>query len=352
LDAGLDRIAVTGAVDDRRRVLVDDHLACAAELRELRVLELEAQLLGDHLAAREDRDVFQHPLAAVAEARSLDSDGLEGAAELVDYDRRERLALDVLRDDQERLARLDDFLEHGEQILDPADLLVGDEDVRLLEHRLHPLRIGDHVGRQVALVELHALRELELEAERLALLDVHDAVLADLLDRVRDHVADLALAGGDGRDPRDVLIPRDVLGLRFQIVDDLLDGGLYTALQRHWVRPGGNVLQALADDRLCEDGRGSRAVAGDVIRRRRDLAHELRALVLEDVLDLDLTGDRDAVVRDRRRAVSLVEHDVPTLRAKGDLDRVGQDVDAALERAACILVELELLVSHLFSLLV
>src|SRR6059036_973050 len=90
----------------------------------------------------------------------------------------------------------------------------------------------------------------------------------------------------------------------------------------------------------------ARTVAGDVVRRRRHLAHELRALVLEDVLDLDLTRDRDAVVRDRRRAELLVEHDVTALRAKGDLDRVGQDVHATLERAARILVELQLLVSH------
>src|SRR5204863_472333 len=47
LDPALDRVGVTGAVDDRRRVLVDDDAAGAAELRELRVLELEPHLLGD-----------------------------------------------------------------------------------------------------------------------------------------------------------------------------------------------------------------------------------------------------------------------------------------------------------------
>ena len=99
-----------------------DDAAGMAELRELRVLELEAHLLGDHLAAREDRDVLEHPLAAVAEAGRLDGDGLEGAAELVDDDRGERLALDVLRDDQQRLARLDDLLEHRQEVLDRADL--------------------------------------------------------------------------------------------------------------------------------------------------------------------------------------------------------------------------------------
>ena len=107
-------------------------------------------------------------------------------------------------------------------------------------------------------------------------------------------------------------------------------------------------VDTLADDRLREHGRRGGAVAGDVVRRRRHLAHELRALVLEDVLDLDLAGDRDPVVRDRRCAELLVEHDVAPLRAKGHLDRVGEDVHAALERAPRILVELQLLVSHVF----
>ena len=58
----------------------------------------------DDLAAREDRDVLEHLLAAIAEARRLDGADLERAAELVDDERGERLALDVLGDDEERTA--------------------------------------------------------------------------------------------------------------------------------------------------------------------------------------------------------------------------------------------------------
>src|SRR6185437_13084121 len=115
VDATLDRVALAGAIDDRRGVLGDDHATSAAELRDLRVLELEAHLLGDHLAAREDRDVLEHALTAIAEARSLDRDAGERAAELVDHERRERLALDILGDDQQRLARLDRLLQNGQQ---------------------------------------------------------------------------------------------------------------------------------------------------------------------------------------------------------------------------------------------
>ena len=85
-----------------------------------------------------------------------------------------------------------------------------------------------------------------------------------------------------------------------------------------------------------------------MVRRRGDLTHELRALVLEDVLDLDLASDGHAVVGDGGRAELLVEHDVAPLRAKGDLDRVGYCVDARFERRACLLVVLQLLVSHGF----
>ena len=145
-------------------------------------------------------------------------------------------------------------------------------------------------------------------------------------------------------------LPETSLDCVPMLLDDLVDGALDAALERQRVRAGRHVLQALANDRLGEHGRGRRAVAGHVVGRRGDLAHELRALVLERVLDLDLTRDRDAVVGDRRGAELLVEDDVAALGAERHLDRVGDGVDAGLEGLARVAVVLQFLVSHsLFS---
>src|SRR5256712_11295510 len=51
--------------------------------------------LGNHLAAGEDRDIGEHLLAPVAEPRGLHGADLEGAAQLVDHQRGQRLALQV-----------------------------------------------------------------------------------------------------------------------------------------------------------------------------------------------------------------------------------------------------------------
>src|SRR5688500_7732679 len=108
LDAALDGLHVAGAFDDRRVVLIDRDLLGAAEVGELGVFELDAELFEDRGAAGDDGDVFEHGLAAVAEAGGLDGDGAEGAAELVDDEGREGFAFEVLGDDEDRLALLGD----------------------------------------------------------------------------------------------------------------------------------------------------------------------------------------------------------------------------------------------------
>ena len=118
------------------------------------------------------------------------------------------------------------------------------------------------------------------------------------------------------------------LAALLRCADHRLDGLVDAALDFHGVVPGGHELGALAVDRLGEHGGGGGAVAGDVAGLRGHLAHHLRAHVLEAVLELDLLGDRHAVLGDGGRAVAPLDDHVAALGAEGDLHRVGEGVDA------------------------
>jgi len=337
--AALDLLVAAAAVDDGRRILGQDDLAGAAQHVEIGVLELEADGLRDDLTAREDGHVLEHLLAAVAEAGGLDGRGLEGAADLVDDERGEGLSLDVLGDDQERLAGLDDLLQQGQEVLDVRDLGVNEEDVGLLQHGLLALGVRDEVGREEALVEGHALGELELQAEGVGLLDGDDAFLADLAHGLGDDASDLGVAGRDGGGGGDLLLRLDFLGVGQEALGDACDGLVDALLQGDRVRAGRDVAQALAHERLGQDGGGGGAVAGDVVRLLRDFLDQLGADALVGLLQLDLLGDGHAVVGDRRGAPLLVEDDVAALGAERHLDGVGEQVEPALHGAASLFVE-------------
>ena len=88
--------------------------------------------------------------------------------------------------------------------------------------------------------------------------------------------------------------------------------------------PAATLRRPTRDHGLGQHGGGGGAVTGDVVGLGRDALGELGAEVLERVVQLDLTGDGDAVVGDRRATELLGEHDVPTARAEGHLDRVGE----------------------------
>ena len=87
------QVPVAGAVDDRGVFLLHHHLLGFAEVVQGRLLERQANLVGDHGATGQDRDVLQHGLATVTEARRLHSGNLDDATDGVDDERGERLAL-------------------------------------------------------------------------------------------------------------------------------------------------------------------------------------------------------------------------------------------------------------------
>ena len=166
--------------------------------------------------------------------------------------------------------------------------------------------------------------------------------LPTFVDRVGDGLADRGVGRRDRGDLGDLVL--GVVDLH-RLTGEVLDGGgnglFHALLDTHRVGTRGNVAQTLANERLGEHGGGGGAVAGDVVGLSRNFLDQLGTHVLELVFQLDFTGDGDTVVGDRGSTELLVEHHIAALRAEGHLDGVGELVDARLEAATGLFVELE-----------
>ena len=346
VDALLDIGLLARTIDDGRGVLGHLDALGGTEHVERDVGKRDAELLHDGLAAGDDGDVLEHALAAITEAGSLDGDDVERAANLVEDERGQRLALHVLGNDEERLAGLHDALEQRQDVLDGGDLLVGDEDVGVGKLGLHGLGVVDHVGAQVALVELHALHDVDVDAEGVGILDGDDAVLADLLHGVGDLLANLRIARGDGADVLDLVEGLDLLGVLLDLLDQCVDGLIHARADGDGIGAGGHVLETVANHDIGEKRGGGGAVTGNVVGLDGGLADELRAHVLDLVLELDLLGDGHAVVGDERCTEAALAGDVTALGAKRDLDGIGEFGCAGGKGAARIGTKANVLSSH------
>ena len=323
-----------GALDDGGGLLVDGDLLGGAQILQLQVLQLEAQVLGDGLAAGEDGDVLQHGLAPVAEAGGLHGGDVEGAADLVHHQGGQRLAVHVLGDDQQRAAAVHHLLQQGQQVAHVGDLLLEDEDQGVLQLDLHLVGVGDEVGAQVAAVELHAFHHGQLGVPALGLFHGDDAVLAHLAHGVGDDAADLFVAvGGDGAHLGDGVALHGLLD-GVEAFHHRIHGQVDALLDLHGVGAAHHGLDAFLVDGPGQHGGGGGAVAGHVGGLGGHLAHQLGAHVLVLLLQLDLLGDGDAVLGHERGTELLLDQDVAPFGPEGDLHRVGELVHAAQDRLA------------------
>ena len=220
--AGRDVRLLAGAVDDRRVLLVDAHLLGPAEHVERDVFELDAEILADHLAAGQDGKVLEHRFAAIAEARRLDRRDLEPAAQLVDDQ-----ASPAPRPRSPRPRSAADC--RSAPPLRAAAGSPGEPDSFFSNRRMCGFSssqiifcgIGHEIRREIAAVELHALDDVELGFEACRLLDRDDALVADLVHRLRDHLADLAIVvGRDRADLGDLGIGRNLFRDLLDVIDD------------------------------------------------------------------------------------------------------------------------------------
>ena len=117
-----------------------------------------------------------------------------------------------------------------------------------------------------------------------------------------------------------------------------------TTLEVHRVGTCCNVLQALSNDSLCEDGSCCSTVTSIVTSLACNALYELCASVLELVVKLHFLSNGNTVLSDLGSTELLLDNYVAAFRAKCNLYGVSQLVDTVLKQVACIYI-----VFNLFS---
>ena len=309
-------------------ILGDDDLLGSAEHGHVDGVKLETQFVGHDLCAGQNGHILQHGLATVTEARSLDGAGLEGATDVVQDQGRQSLAVDVLGDDQQRLAGLHDQFGDVYDVLLGAQLAGGQQDVRFFEHCGLIFGVGHEVRGNVALVETHAFGEVQIQAETVVVLNGHNTILANLVQRLSDLLADFRIGCGNRCGGSDLILGLNVLGSCDELLDDSLGSLLDTTTQSDWVGTGGDVLQAFVHQGLCKHSCGGGAVSSNIVGLLGDFLDQFGTDALVRVVQVDFLGDGNAIVGDGRSAVGLVENHVAALRTEGDLNGVSELVEA------------------------
>ena len=155
--------------------------------------------------------------------------------------------------------------------------------------------------------------------------------MGDLFHGLCDQFANGLVTRGDGADTGDVFGAADGLAVGLDGFDGGLGGLGDALLHDHGVGTGSQVLQALTDDGLSQQGGGGGTVAGHVVGLGGNFLDDLSAHVLEGVVQLDLLGNAHTVVGDEGSAKLLIQHHVAALGTHGDLHGISQLVDATLQ---------------------
>ena len=337
--ATLDSCCVACTLDDGGLVLGHNDLAGGTEHVQGCCVQGQANLFGNDLATGQDSDISHLSLTAVTEARSLHSNRLDGAAHLVQHQQSQSLTLNVLSNDQQRLAGLHDLLQDGDEVLNVRNLLVHNQDVGVLQDCFLTLRVGHKVTGQEALVEAHTLGQLQVQAESVGVLNGDDAFLADLLHCLSNELADLSVASGNRRGCSNLFLGLNFLRGGEQSLGHSLNSLLDAALEAQRVSASSHVAQALANQCLSQNGSGGGTVTCDVVSLLSNFLDELRTNLLVRILQLDFLRDRDTVVGDGGGAPRLLQHNVAAAGAEGHLHCIGEGVQTALKAAACLFVK-------------
>ena len=88
---------------------------------------------------------------------------------------------------------------------------------------------------------------------------------------------------------------------------------------------------------LCQNRCSRGAVAGDIVGLGCNLTDKLGSHILKRILQLDLLGDRHAVVGDHRTSIGLIQNHISSLRSDRDANGIRQFIYTYAKGLSCLI---------------
>ena len=200
-----------------------------------------------------------------------------------------------------------------------------------LELRRLRFHIGNHIGRNVALVEIHTFHHFFGKPEGLRFFHGNHTVFAHFFHNIGDHSPHFFGFGRDGGHLGDFFPAADFFGIFLENFYDIFFSRFHPLAHSDGIDSGFNEFQAFAHQSLRHQCGGGCSVAGRVVGFVSHFFHQFRADVFKLVFQLNVLGDSHAVIGDGGRSEAFVQNHVSSPGAKRHFYRVGHLVHAGFD---------------------
>ena len=309
-------IFVTETINDNCVLFCNFNRFCTSKLLHLSFFQVKTKLIGDHLSACQDRDILKHLFSSVTIARSFYSYYLEGSSQFVDDQSCKGLTLNILSDDEKFRTGLNNLLKKWKDLLDIADLLVCDQDVRIIKSCLHFLHICGHVCGNISTVKLHTFYKVKLCMHGLGLLNSDNTVFGNFLHSISNKLSNLLITCRDCCYVSDLLFAVDCLAHVLDRFYCNICCFFHTFSEDDRVGTCCQVLHSLMNHCLSKYSRCCSTITCYIVCLGCNFLDDLSTHVLESVLKLDLFCDGNTIVCDKRSTERFVKYYVSSFRSK------------------------------------
>ena len=300
------------------------------ELIDGSIFQFQTQFGGDNFCTGQGCDITQHFFSSVAKTRSFYCNAGEGTTQFVQQQGGESFAFDVLSDDEQFLAGLNDLFEQRQDFLNVGDLLVGDEQQSIIQNSFHLVGIGYHVWGDVAAVKLHTFYYFGVGFSGLGFFQSDNAVSGNFFHSFCNQVADYFIAAGNGSNSCDISRAVYLLGVCNNSFYSGVNCFLDTFFEYHWVSTSSNVLHTFANQSLSKQGSGGGTVTSSIVCLGCNFFYQLCAHVFKWVRQFDFFCDGNTVVCDQWCTEFFVKNNIASFWTKGDFNGISQLVNTSL----------------------